>query len=125
MPIGPSDAQLVGATAVAGFGPHELGTMLRPIATPLVMGGFEPDFGAMLGAAFQDQGFVPTGAAAGLRPGDMPFEGPLKPGDALGVTFVSGDLLLGGTGTVTHIDGDQRLRVRSSDVQPRTDRSSR
>ncbi len=102
----PSDAQLVGATAVAGFGPNELGTMLRPIATPLVMGGFEPDFGAMLGAAFQDQGFVPTGAAAGLRPGDMPFEGPLKPGDALGVTFVSGDLLLGGTGTVTHIDGD-------------------
>jgi hypothetical protein len=103
----PSDAQLVGATAVAGFGSHELGTMLRPIATPLVMGGFEPDFGAMLGAAFQDQGFVPTGAAAGLRPGDMPFEGPLKPGDALGVTFVSGDLLLGGTGTVTHIDGDR------------------
>jgi SpoIVB peptidase S55 len=102
----PSDAALVGATAVAGFGPHELGTMLRPIATPLVMGGFEPDFGAMLGAAFQDQGFVPTGAAAGLRPGDMPFEGPLKPGDALGVTFVSGDMLLGGTGTVTHIDGD-------------------
>ena len=102
----PSDAQLVGATAVAGFGSHELGTLLRPIATPLVMGGFEPDFGAMLGAAFRDQGFVPTGAAAGLRPGDMPFEGPLKPGDALGVTFVSGDLLLGGTGTVTHIDGD-------------------
>ena len=100
-----SDAQLVGATAVAGLG-HEVGTMLRPIATPLVMGGFEPDFGSMLGAAFQDQGFVPTGAAAGLRPGDMPFEGPLKPGDAVGVTFVSGDLLLGGTGTVTHIDGD-------------------
>jgi hypothetical protein len=100
-----SDAQLVGATAVAGLG-HEVGTMLRPIATPLVMGGFEPDFGSMLGAAFQDQGFVPIGAAAGLRPGDMPFEGPLKPGDAIGVTFVSGDMLLGGTGTVTHIDGD-------------------
>ena len=102
----PADAQLLGVSTVAGFGPQELGTMLRPIATPLVMGGFEPDFGAMLGAAFQDQGFVPTAAAAGLRPGDMPFEGPLKPGDALGVTFVSGDLLLGGTGTVTHIDGE-------------------
>ncbi len=101
-----TDAQLLGVSTVAGFGPHELGTMLRPIATPLVMGGFEPDFGAMLGAAFQDQGFIPTGGAAGLGPGDMPFEGPLKPGDALGVTFVGGDLLLGGTGTVTHIDGD-------------------
>ena len=102
----PADAQLLGVSTVAGFGPQQLGTMLRPIATPLVMGGFEPDFGAMLGAAFQDQGFVPTAAAAGLRPGDMAFEGPLKPGDALGVTFVSGDLLLGGTGTVTHIDGE-------------------
>jgi len=101
----PADAQLVGAAAVGGFG-REVATMLRPIATPLVMGGFEPDFGAMLSAAFQDQGFVPMGAPAGARPGDMPFEGPLKPGDALGVTFVSGDLLLGGTGTVTHIDGD-------------------
>jgi len=100
-----SDAQLVGATSIAGFG-REVATMLRPIATPLVMGGFEPDFGAMLSAAFQDQGFVPTSAPAGARPGDMPFEGPLKPGDALGVTFVSGDLLLGSTGTVTHIDGD-------------------
>jgi hypothetical protein len=101
-----SDVQLIGATGVAGLGPHELGTMLRPIATPLVMSGFEPGFGAMLSAAFQDQGFVPTGGAAGPRPGDMPFDGPLKPGDALGVTFVSGDMLLGGTGTVTHIDGD-------------------
>ena len=37
----------------------------------------------------------------------MPFEGPLKPGDAIGVMFVDGDLMLGGTGTVTHIDGDR------------------
>ena len=43
----------------------------------------------------------------GTRPGDMPFDGPLKPGDAIGVTFVNGDFLLGGTGTVTHIDGDR------------------
>jgi hypothetical protein len=104
----PDDARLIGFSGVAGLGSRELGTMLRPIATPLVMGGFDPAFGGMLGAAFQDQGFIPTGgAAAGTRPGDMPFEGPLKPGDAIGVTFVSGDLLLGGTGTVTHIDGDR------------------
>jgi hypothetical protein len=99
------DAQLVGVDAVAGLG-AQVATLLRPIATPLVMSGFETDFGAMLGAAFQDQGFIPTGAGAALRPGDMPFEGPLKPGDALGVNFVSGDVLLGATGTVTHIDGD-------------------
>ena len=45
--------------------------------------------------------------ARGTRAGEMPFDGPLKPGDAIGVTFVSGDLELGATGTVTHIDGDR------------------
>ena len=104
----PEDARLIGVSGVAGLGPRELGTMLRPIATPLVMAGFEPDLAHMLGLAFQDQGFVPTsGGSSEARPGEMPFEGPLKPGDAIGVTFVDGDLLLGGTGTVTHLEGDR------------------
>jgi hypothetical protein len=103
-----SDAQLVGVGALAGLQGGELGTMLRPIATPLVMSGFDPTVSDLLGAAFRDQGFVPTGgAAAAAHVGEMPFEGPLKPGDAIGVNFVSGDLLLGGTGTVTHIEGDR------------------
>ena len=104
----PQDAQLVGVSSVPGLGGREVGTMLRPIATPLVMSGFEPDLADMFGAAFREQGFLPMGGgAAGTRPGEMPFEGSLKPGDAIGVTFVSGDLVMGGTGTVTHIDGDQ------------------
>src|SRR5207253_3729274 len=45
------------------------------------------------------------GGAAGAA-GEMAFDGPLKPGDAIGVMLVGGDLRLGGTGTVTHIDGD-------------------
>jgi hypothetical protein len=100
------DAQWIGSNGGNGFG-REIATMLRPIATPLSMGGFEPDLADTLSAAFRDQGFVPMGGGAGLRPGDMPFDGPLKPGDAVGVTFVSGDLELGATGTVTHIDGDR------------------
>jgi len=104
----PQDAQLVGMSSVPGLGGREVGTMLRPIATPLVMSGFEPDLAEMFGAAFREQGFLPMGGGApGTRPGEMPFEGALKPGDAIGVTFVSGDLVMGGTGTVTHIDGDQ------------------
>jgi hypothetical protein len=104
----PSDAQLVGVTGIAGIGGREVGTLLRPIATPLVMSGFDPDLADVLGAAFRDQGFIPAGGrAGGSRAGDMPFDGPLKPGDAIGVTFVDGDFLLGGTGTVTHIDGDR------------------
>src|SRR5262245_62317937 len=47
------------------------------------------------------------GAASGTQSGEMPFKGPLKPGYSIGVTFVNGDLELGATGTVTHIDGDR------------------
>jgi hypothetical protein len=103
----PGDALLTGVSGVAGMGGEQVGTLLRPIATPLVMSGFEPEVADLLGSAFRDQGFVPTGAAGGAgRAGEMPFEGPLKPGDAVGVALVSGDMQMGATGTVTHIDGD-------------------
>src|SRR4051812_23513341 len=105
----PNDAQLTGIGAVAGVGGSEIGTLLRPIATPLVMSGFEPELATLFGGAFREQGFVPTGGSAtgGPRAGEAPYEGPLKPGDAVGVMLVGGDLMLGGTGTVTHIDGDR------------------
>ena len=104
----PGDAQLVGVNGIAGMGGDQLGTLLRPIATPLVMSGFEPDVAETLAGAFRDQGFIPTGGStAAVHAGEMPYEGPLKPGDAIGVTFVNGDLQFGGTGTVTHIDGDR------------------
>ena len=104
----PDDAQLAGLNAVNGLASGQLATLLRPIATPLAMSGWEPDVADLFGSAFQDQGFIPTGgSAAALRDGEKPFEGPLKPGDAVGVMLVSGDLQLGGTGTVTHIDGDR------------------
>lgn len=102
------DGRPGGVTAVAGLGAGQLGTLLRPIATPLVMSGFEPELADVLGGAFRDEGFIPTGGgAAALKHGEMPYEGPLKPGDAIGVMLVTGDLELGGTGTVTHIDGDR------------------
>lgn len=99
----PADTQLIGVSSVAGLG-GEIGTMLRPIATPLVMSGFEPAATDPLVASFRNAGFVPMGAAAAGRAGMADFDGPLKPGDAVGVTFVSGDLELGATGTVTHVD---------------------
>ncbi len=102
----PGDSRF--ASSVAGLGGDQLGTLLRPIATPLVMSGFEPDVAELFGGALRDQGFIPTGgSAAGFHAGEMPFEGPLKPGDAIGVMLVGGDLQLGGTGTVTHVDGDR------------------
>ncbi len=102
------DAQMSGLAAVGGLSGTQLATLLRPIATPLVMSGWEPDVADIFGSAFRDQGFIPTGGAAGkMRDGEKPFEGPLKPGDAVGVMLVSGDLELGATGTVTHVDGDR------------------
>ena len=104
----PEDSRLVGVNSIPGVGGREVGAMLRPIATPLMMSGFDPEVADLIGSAMRDQGFIPMGGrAVGSRPGDMPFDGPLKPGDALGVTFVEGDYLLGGTGTVTYIDGDR------------------
>jgi hypothetical protein len=103
----PGDVRSTGIAAVDDRGPGQLGTLLRPIATPLVMSGFEPELADLLGGAFREQGFVPAGGSAGgFHLGEKPFEGPLKPGDAIGVMLVGGDLMLGGTGTVTHIDGD-------------------
>jgi len=108
----PSDVRSPSFSSVDGLGAGQvgaLGTLLRPIATPLVMSGFEPEIADLLGGAFRDQGFVPTGGAVAGGPprGEKPYEGPLKPGDAVGVMLVGGDLMLGATGTVTHIDGDK------------------
>src|SRR3954468_14281973 len=71
------------------------------------MSGFEPGVFDLLSGAFGAQGFIPTGRGAVARSGEKPYEGPLKAGDAIGVMLVSGDLELGATGTVTHVDGDK------------------
>jgi hypothetical protein len=89
------------ATALSG---GDLGVRLRPIATPLVMGGFRGDVADLVASGFELSGFapVPTGTApAGAMP---PAGSPLAPGDAVGVGLVSGDLSLGGTGTVTAVE---------------------
>ena len=100
------DTRLIGRGSDSTSAVQEgIGTLLRPIATPLVMSGFDHEVASLLGSAFRDQGFIPTGGSA--RGGEMPYEGPLKPGDAIGITFLNGDLELGATGTVTHIDGDR------------------
>jgi hypothetical protein len=103
----PGDTALVGGGAVSGVSGAEIGTLLRPIATPLVMSGFEPGVGDMLAGAFGEQGFAPTGRGAAGRAGEAPYDGPLKPGDAIGVMLVSGDLEMGATGTVTEVDHDK------------------
>jgi hypothetical protein len=100
-----ADVQSLGLPQAAGA---QLGTMLRPISTPLVLSGFEPATVALIAGPFSEAGFTPivSGALDGqLPPGKM--TGPLREGDAIGVSLISGDLEMGATGTVTHIDGDK------------------
>ncbi len=101
----PADVQVLGDTGVNA----SIGTMLRPIATPLSMGGFDATFADPIAAAFRDQGFVPVMAGAQMvqtqSNGRTPL--PLRPGDPVGVALMSGDLELGATGTVTDVDGDR------------------
>src|SRR5437870_4899946 len=73
----PEDVRASGLSNVAGLSGGQLGTLLRPIATPLVMSGFGPELSDVLGAAFGAEGFIPTGGgAAAAHAGEMPFDGP-------------------------------------------------
>jgi hypothetical protein len=99
----PADVQSVGLPMAAGA---QLGAMLRPIATPLLMAGFEPDVADVIGGGFRDSGFSPV-ITGGTAPDGQAPTGPLREGDAVGVSLIGGDLEMGATGTVTHIDGDR------------------
>jgi hypothetical protein len=99
----PADVRLIAGAAAAPLAPGEVGTLLRPIATPLVMSGLRGDTADMVSAAFSASGFAPM--AGGAAPaGAEASAAPLAPGDAVGVGLVSGDLSLGGTGTVTAVN---------------------
>jgi hypothetical protein len=92
-----TDVQILG-TGING----QVATLLRPIATPLNLGGFSPDVAEMLGTSFRDYGFLPVaGAAAAAQTQEAGFS--LRPGSAVGVNILSGDFNMGATGTVTEV----------------------
>jgi hypothetical protein len=99
----PADVHAIGMPAAEGA---QLGSMLRPISTPLLMGGFEPEAVALVSDAFKNAGFTPvvTGIAGSIQAAPA---GALREGDAIGVALASGDIDMGATGTITHIDGDR------------------
>ena len=101
---------LSGATEARPVDAH-LGMLLRPIATPLVMAGFEEPARELIADALRDTGVIPVaGGAGGQVPSSRSRTGPggrLEPGDAVGIELVGGDLSVGATGTVTEVDGDR------------------
>jgi hypothetical protein len=100
----PADVQAIGLPAAAGA---QLGAMLRPISTPLVMSGFDPATVDLVSGAFGAAGFAPVVGGAAQSAEVARMSGPLREGDAVGVSLIGGDLEFGATGTITHIDGDQ------------------
>lgn len=111
----PADVQANGPAIDPG-----LGVRLRPIATPLSIRGFDPSAIAPLLATLHDGGFISPSAVT-RRAGDAPVSGqapalaaaedtresPLRPGDSLGVSLMTGDLEMGATGTVTAVEGSR------------------
>jgi hypothetical protein len=96
----PTDVQVLGADIH-----NQVATLLRPIATPLNLGGFSPDVAELLGVSFRDYGFLPVaGVGAAGRSQDSATVSPLlRPGSAIGVNIVNGDFNMGATGTVTEV----------------------
>jgi hypothetical protein len=99
----PADVQSIGMPVAAG---SQLGALLRPIATPLLLSGFDAQTADLVSSMFGNAGFAPmlAGAAAAS---DEDKLGPLRPGDPVGVQLLAGDGEMGATGTVTHIDGSR------------------
>ena len=97
------------ALVMAGVGSDlgRMGSMLRPIAVPMVAAGFDAAVIDPMSAAFAAAGFVPMSGDAQAPRGQATTNRTLAPGDAVGVALLTGDFELGATGTVTHVDGDR------------------
>jgi hypothetical protein len=99
----PADVQAFGLPAATG---SQMGALLRPIATPLVLSGMDSATSDLVASMFREAGFTPM--LSGGAGGDVsPDSGPLRPGDPIGVSLLGGDGEMGATGTVTHVDGDR------------------
>jgi hypothetical protein len=99
----PADVQTFGMPAAAGA---QMGALLRPIATPLVLSGMSATTSDLVSSMFRDAGFSPV-LAGGSSAAIVPSSEPLKPGDPVGISLLGGDGEMGATGTVTHVDGNR------------------
>ena len=98
------DLRVVGPQSLADLAP-----ILRPIGAAIVVQGFEPRVGDNLRAAFESGSSRRSIAASQVAADDgaRAFSaGPvLRPGDPVGMSLMRGDVEMGATGTVTHVDG--------------------
>jgi hypothetical protein len=109
----PADVRLEGLAPPDEPRGTQLGVLMRPIATPLALGGFSGPLRDLVSRALGDAGFVPMpdqpsapGASPAHRRAPVGAIAALKPGDPVGVNLITGDIVLGATGTVTEVDGE-------------------
>ena len=76
---------------------------LRPIGAAMVMNGFDPIVDRQVRRALN----VAGGEQASTASPAPRAANSLRPGDPVGMALVRGDLELGATGTVTHVDGSR------------------
>ena len=97
--LGSADVRTLGLAELPAAG---AGALLRPIATPVVLGGFVPQVQDAWIAALGAGGFA-AAALGGQAERPVSAE-PLQPGDAVGALLVRGDLTMAATGTVTMVE---------------------
>ena len=101
-PVGrlPADLRIDGPATLADLAPG-----LRPIGAAMVLSGLDPDVDRELRQALALSPSHQQSPVRGGQNGAAAF--PLRPGDPVGMSLVRGDLEMGATGTVTHVDGDR------------------
>lgn len=101
-PIGrlPADLRIDGPATLADLAPA-----LRPIGAAMVLSGLDPGVDSDVRRALA---LAPSDLQSSQRPAQNGSAMPaLRPGDPVGMSLVRGDLEMGATGTVTHVDGDR------------------
>ena len=82
--------------------------VLSPVASLLQVQGFSDKGLEMIKDKLEPFGFKAVAVPGGGRiPKNVDYE--MKPGSAVGISFIEGDLFMGGTGTVTYRSGDTIL----------------
>lgn len=83
---------------------------MQPIRLPLSASGFGPRSMAEMRRRFQPLGMIPiAGGGQGTAKfhADAATQAPLRPGDVLAASLVTGDFDMSGIGTVTHVEGSR------------------
>ncbi len=84
--------------------PDAAGVGLRPFTLGIYCSGLEATVAARYAPLFRELGAELTAFGSGVG---GPVDGPLEPGVPVSVDLVRGDLRIGASGTLTHIEGDR------------------